>query len=394
VNKDKPFYLNCNHKNSCGYEGTVKDEIPELFTGWEERFPATKEEPERTANVYLSMDRGFDISKLRGWYTQEACRLDNGKYCATVRFYLDEKRTRFWERLIGHTWKDGQQRAKFGGKRKEDGTLYAGDAWTPPGQELVQGERCYIVEGIFHAIALHMTGRKVAAALSCGNMPVNYIKEHKGKGIRWTLALDGDKAGRPAMRKHVKRIRAMEETAQVCLLPNNGQDWDDLYRAGKLTDDFMAERLHWGRVFLAESVEESAYHRYCKKKRESMIFAFKNQIYEVRVPMTTLDDELAKQEAALESSDGKLIFYANCATKMLCNVYPECLYREVDEIANARWYVFRINYEHLDPEIIRLEGSELTSSAVFNAALIDKTAGGSWTGDAGHFRYLSLKWFK
>jgi hypothetical protein len=53
------------------------------------------------------------------------------------------------------------------------------DARVPPGQELKKGDKCFITEGIFHAIALEQTGKKVAAAISSSNFPSNLIESHK-----------------------------------------------------------------------------------------------------------------------------------------------------------------------------------------------------------------------
>ena len=137
-------------------------------------------------------------------------------YCETVRFYLDAERTRFWERLIDTTKKDGQ-RINFGGRRKQDGTLVKGDWWMPPGQTLEKLDKVYLVEGIFHAIAFYLEGFKVCALLMAGNFPAAGVESCRGLGIEWHLALDDDKAGRESMHKHRAWLKKMDERCEVML---------------------------------------------------------------------------------------------------------------------------------------------------------------------------------
>ncbi|MDK2956504.1 MAG: hypothetical protein PWQ57_2000 [Desulfovibrionales bacterium] len=393
VPKARPWYLTCNRKNKCGFVGAVKDELPELFAGYLERFPPTKEEPERTADAYLALDRGFDLSRIKGWYTQEAARSGNG-FCPTVRFYLDEAHTRYWERLIGKTKSDGGRKANFGGKRKADGTLYRGDAWTPPDMEPNKGERCYIVEGVFHAIALHHTGRKAAAALSCGNFPEHFIERRKGEGVVWTLALDADPAGREAMRKHEARLRAMGEKVDVCLLPEGGMDWDDLWRAGRLTDAFIEERLYHGRLFSAKTVNEKAYHHFARNKLAKFVLDFDNALYSVEVQTSQLGKDLEEQAVDLDSPQGLSAFLARCDVDSIANCRPRFLYVERDDILETQSYVFRVSYRNGSPsELVTLEGSNIDSPTSLNKALLNKTHGGTFDGTPPQMKILRDRWF-
>lgn len=99
----------------------------------------------------------------------------------------------------------------------------------PPGQTLEKGDRVYIVEGIFHAIALFLKGYKAIACLSSGNIPVHVFEEHKGKGIVWTVALDRDTLKKDKPRRFVEKLRELEEKAEVCI-PPDARDWDDRSR--------------------------------------------------------------------------------------------------------------------------------------------------------------------
>lgn len=409
IPKAKPWYLTCNRRNNCGYESTVRDELPDLFENYADKYPPTKDEPDRTANVYLSMDRGFDLSKIQGWYTQEATRTAKNEYCPSVRFYLDEGRTRFWERLIGRTKGDGNgKKAHIGGTRKPDGSVFKGDVWTPPGMELEEGEQCFLVEGIFHAIALHHEGLKAAAAISCNNFPTNFIEAHKGKKVRWTLALDGDKAGRKYMKRHAAKLKAMGEAVEVCLLPDNGMDWDDLFRAGRITEKFMDDRLYYGRLFMAETVNDKAYYHYMRNRLGEFTLDFDNAMYSVEIDTTSLNADLEgitrkkkkedQQEEdngiRLESAEGRRIFMTHCDVKSISNCILKFLYVERDELLNKQSYMFKISYQSGAPShLLSLEGSNIDNPAAMKRALFDHACGANFSVTPPQLKYLHDTWF-
>lgn len=282
ISKEKPFVLKCNRLNQCGYQESVREALPELFEDLSKRYPPTEGNSHATADAYLGFNRGFDLSKIRGWYQQATHQIPNTQiFYPTVRFYLDPWNTRYWERFIEGANKDGKK-AHFGGKRKPDKTLYRGDVWTPPGFSLERLEECYIVEGIFHAIALYHAGIKAAAAFSADHFPSAFLEQHRKKGVKWVLALDSDHAGRSGMRKHHKLLKQMGELASVCLVPC-GKDWDDLFREGALTPANLSQWKHNGRLFLAESVEEKAYYMFLRRERDSFILDYGNALFEAKL---------------------------------------------------------------------------------------------------------------
>lgn len=280
IKKDRPLVLDCNRKNKCGFSETVREALPELFDDFAQKHPATPQNRDATASAYLGLNRGFDLGKIRGWYEQGGYPLGNGQTLPTVRFYLDAEKTRFWERIIGKG-REGQK-AHFGGKRKQDHSLYKGEVWTPPGFALERLEECFIVEGIFHAIALFHAGVKAVAAFSCNNFPQLFFEQHAQKGVKWIWALDPDAAGKTGMRKHHQALKGMGELSTVCLAPA-GKDWDDLYREGRITPALLRACKHRGRLFLAESVEEKAYYAYLKKQRDSFILDYRNGLYDIKL---------------------------------------------------------------------------------------------------------------
>lgn len=418
VGTKHPWVLRCERLNKCGYEETTREALPSVFADFATRYPATEENRHATADAYLGLDRGFDLSRIRGWYEQAAYQVPGTtEYIPTVRFYLDEGRTRWWERLIGRNGRDGQK-AHFGGQRKDDGTLFQGDHWAPPGQELEDGERCFIVEGIFHAIALHHCGIKAVAAFSCNHFPSQVIERNKGKDIRWILALDSDKAGKDWAKRHHKRLKEMKELASVCLLPG-GKDWDDLYRAGRIDKTFIGTCLYHGRLMLAETVEEKAYHYYVRHRRMSFIIDFGNALYSIKLSSAFEkdiavaaaegggDDEPKDKgqgkageeersspvEDILNSPVGREIFANACAIDQISNVLPKFLYMERDEITDEQRYVFSIAYANGQADdLIAMEGTAITSPDSFHKALLNRSRGGTFDGDMRQLKVLRDRW--
>ncbi|WP_419174378.1 toprim domain-containing protein [Desulfosediminicola sp.] len=389
VSKSEPWRIACSRENNCGCSWTAKELLPHLFENYLKRFPPTETNPRATADAYLREDRGFLIKKIRGWYDQESHRLkDTGEYVPTIRFHLDPERTRYWERLIGKTKADGQK-AHIGGKRKADNSLFKGDAWTPPGQQLEDGDTCFITEGIFHAIALVHAGKKVAAALSSSNFPSNFIEANKEKNITWILALDGDKAGCKYMARHRQKLHNLDQKVEICLLPNTKEDWDDLWQKGALQDPFFEDCLHRGKLFTAASVIEKCFLQYKKAPAQTHhVVEFKEAIYSVLISSKLLEDFDFRDHNEVPSS-----FQAACSVTPICNVAPTFLYMEKDELLSEQKYVFQINYKNGTPaKIIGLEGTNLSSGEAFHKALLNNTNGGRFTGKAMDFSKLIQKW--
>ncbi|MDD2978246.1 MAG: bifunctional DNA primase/helicase, partial [Aquabacterium sp.] len=88
---ESPWVIRCSRINNCGYEAHVKELYPELFTDWSKRAaPELPKNPNAAADLYLNEARGFDLSRIKGWYRQESHydpKADNGKGAgsATVR---------------------------------------------------------------------------------------------------------------------------------------------------------------------------------------------------------------------------------------------------------------------------------------------------------------------
>lgn len=398
VSTEEPWVVKCGRLNNCGWEEKTRDLLPELFEEFSSRYKATEQEPDRTAAAYLGMNRGFDLSKMKDWFEQGAfLERDTNSYLNTVRFYLTEDKSIYWERFIDKRPKDGRK-ANFVGKWK-------GLCWTPPGFELEDNDRCYLVEGCFHAVALrHMEEPvKAAACLSCGTFPERLIKENKGRGITWVIALDGDPAGRRGAKKHALRLKAMGEKVEVLILPDNGKDWDDYYREKALTKQFLRDGLYRGRLYMAESVEEKAYHFYQRHPYRTFILDFRSALYGIEIdsgalemdlnPRKKEDGEAEPAPIELSSKAGWDVFIRYVDVDQISNIFPRFLYMERDEIMEEQRYVFQIEYANGNPsDIIGLEGTNITSPDALHKALLNKSRGGTFDGEVKQLKILRDRW--
>ena len=418
ISTGQPWVMKCSRANNCGWEEPVRELLPELFEDFVDKYPPTEAEPDRTANVYLGMNRGFDLSKIRGWYEQGTYQYPYSSYFTpTVRFYLDSENNVYWDRLIKPLKSaENKGKARFHGE-------YKGMVWAPPTLNIEKGDRVFIVEGIFHAIALYHVGIKAVAALSSSNFPDVFIEQHKDKNVDWVLALDGDKAGADYTKRHAKKLRTMGERFEVCRVQGK-QDWDDLYRAGKITDKFISDCLYYGRLFMSETANEKAYHYYVRHESKYFIIDFANHLFRVDAGQKLSEalesaavtrhnqeaqeaqgegaEDAAEKEkesiasmrrAILESPRGWDLFLQHADLDQIANVYPECLYHEADELVEAsQYYVFRISFPNGSSQIVPMEGSCLLSSLTFSSALINKTAGSDFSGTNSDFLYLRKRW--
>ncbi len=403
IRVSKPGVFKCGRENRCGVTYTAKELFPQLFEQYEKRHPPTPDNPKATADAYLKENRGFQMVVCREFYSQETYRIPNtNDAVSTIRFYLDNEKTRFWERLIGKTKADGQK-ANIGGKKKQDGSLFRGDVWQPPKQQLKENEECWITEGIFHAIALLHTEKKVAAAISSSNCPLNFIEEHKGKKIKWVLALDADRAGKSYMKKHREKIEKLGENVVIALLPGGGKDWDDYWKEGRLTKEkrekFFDDCLYRGRLFVAGSVKEKAFVTYCQfPNLDNYVLEFGKALYKISLDiglataLTTAEWDIKSEKR--DDTAGLKVFVDNCDTHLISNISPTFLYIEKDDVLNERRYVLNIDYKSGSPsEIIAVEGTALSGWDAFHKMLLKQTNGGRFCGDNFIFNKIVNRWF-
>lgn len=410
IRKSQPYILKCNRLNHCSYEENTRAIYPEIFQQFSKLYPTTEKNPQATADAYMQFDRQFNITTIKHWYSQESYRLPKtSQYIDTVRFYFDDERTRYWERLIDKAKADGQ-RFNIGGKRKGfpkshrlyndyNGSLYKGEWWKPKDIKIRKGDVVYLVEGILHALALYFAGHKTAAIIGASNFPSLAIEPYLNKDIIWRLALDDDLAGRSNMLKHAKKLRALNQKVEFILTGETKLDWDDLFRAGRLTDRFIDDCLYRGRLFGSETIKEKAYHWYCKNNRVYAVLDFKHRYYSITID-GKLHDELAlfagegvEIRDCLNTQEGEQIFRQNVSATPITNCKPEFLYCEQQQITGELAYFFSVSFPSMPERKIALTGSALESPNAFNKSLLNQAPGAGFDGSTSDFKTIKDRWF-
>ncbi len=408
VSKEKPWVVRCNRANNCNYSENTRDRYPELFEAITERFPVTEDDPDAPARAYLTYNRGFRATKVSGWYSKGIRTLFNAKRqrigeVLTVRFPLWGEH--YWERII-----DRKDIERNGGKKAHIsyGCDFKDKGWTPPEQEIEEGDWVFITEGIFQSAALtHLNPDdlawpiKVIASISSSNLPRDFIKLHKGKNITWVLAFDNDPAGLRAMEKFQAEVEGMGEKVR-CAVGEPGRDWDDEWRLGKLNQSLIDDALWQGAVAFASSVREAAFWQLAKYPHSSVHrFGYRNALYASRLDDKEKSDlplaDLGLIWAREAEQSFKELFAAvspHLKVRRIANCLLQFLYLERDVLTDEQFYCFRVRFASGNPEqILGLEGSVLENPSALKKALLNRTAGGTFSGSATDLEHFHELWF-
>lgn len=397
---DSPWQLICGRQEKCGHTVHVKEIYDDLFEDWSKRAPATDNAPTATARAYLEFARGFDISLIGGWFTQETFyspELNAGS--ATVRFALEKGG--WWERLIDRPHRFGKMKARF----KSKGS-YSGVWWCPPCIDLLEVKEIWITEGIFDAIALVHNNLPAVSAMSSNAFPEESLKallrDRTDKLPKLIWALDNEPGAHAYTRRWVRQAREMGfvcEAAQIPQRDGRKVDWNDLHqrwafieddekRANQIATDLKQIRHH-GALLIAESAAEKALLMYDWNKRGEFHLGFGNRLYWFKLDMEKYnraiqdledsdqhDDQLLNQaqmrEKALQQS-GSVVEIANC--------YPQALYFQRNEVTDESWYYVRVDFPH-DAGSVKntFTSGQLSAASEFKKRLLGMAAGAMYTG--------------
>lgn len=390
TNAEQPWVLRCGRLNKCGAEYHVKELYPDLFTNWSERHPVTPQDPNAAADAYLRDGRGFNLEKVKGWYTQESYYNPELKIgSATVRFALPG--VGYWERIIDKPERFGKRKATFKGD-------YKGHWWVAPGLDLTAEsvKDIWIAEGVFDSTALLHHDVASASALSCSNYPGAALKELAArceaagrKRPRLVWALDTGKAGESFTRKHVERSRADGWDAVAAQPPEDGKlklDWNELHQRDRLTPKVLEDSLYRGALLMAETATEKAMLIYNHGEYGSFYFGFDNRMYWFEVNF----EKLAKEKEALlsaypEMDDAALrdaAMKSSHTLREIANCYFTALYYQANLITDESWYYVRVDFPHSGGSVKNtFTGSMLTSSGEFKKRLLSIAPGAVYTGN-------------
>lgn len=395
VSAETPWTVKCGRENKCGWSATTKELYPDAFGKFNERFPATTENPNATADAYMGTVRGIPTATVKGWYRQGHFSHPRGhRTTATVVFDIADGI--LMERLIepvriAHD--DGSvttQKANFVGK-------YGGMWWAPPGLAVKPGDELWLVEGCIDALALNVNGIKAVATLACNNYPAHGLDALPTKDITLVWALDNDAAGRKYTNKHIERAHQQGFESRCALIPQKGRqkvDWNDLLLARKLQEnDIKRYRFH-GDLFLAKSAAEKGlliWQRYgsrafaVKHDTKTYWWELSDEIY-----LITLE-KIEKGEITVDGDEPNAVAAARRAAKitLIANCDIEFLYFQQNKLTDESWYYTRIQFPH-GRHVIKntFTGGQVAAGAEFKKRLLSIAPGALFSGNTGQLNWL------
>lgn len=390
---EAPWVIRCGRANKCGAEYHVKEIYSDLFNSWSDRHPVTPKDPNAAADAYLRDARGFDLERIKGWYSQENYWDPKQQIgSATVRFTLSP--TTYWERIIDRPERFGKRKATFKGE-------YAGTWWQAPGLDLASEEitEIWVVEGIFDNIALLHNEIPSVSTLSCNNYPekalADLAKKCEEVGTKKPIlifAYDGDKAGRRYTRQWVDKARESGWVCRAATIPLNGKaklDWNDMHQRGRLTAKDREEYLYHGALLIAATAHDKALLIYNRKGFNTFHFGFDNRLYWFEVDLERYGkarEELSKAYPELSDMElrDKAMLEAHTLQE-IANCYPSALYYQANLITDESWYYLRVDFPHDGPAIKNtFTGAQLSSSSEFKKRLLAMAPGAVFTGSSKH----------
>ena len=390
----------CGRPEKCAHTVHVKEIYDDLFEDWSKRAPATENAPTATARAYLEFARGFDISLIGGWFTQETYYSSQHEAgSATVRFALEKGG--YWERLIDRPSRFGKMKARF-----KPGDSYRGVWWCPPSIDLLEVKEIWIVEGIFDAIALVHNGIAAVSAMSSNAFPEQSLKallrDRTDKLPKLVWALDNEPGAHGYTRRWVRMARELGfvcEAAQVPQRDGRKVDWNDLHQRWAFIDDEakrsdqiatdIKQARHLGALLIAETASEKALLMYDWNKRVEFHFGFGSRLYWFKLDMEKFnratqgledsddhDDQLLNKKEVVDKAlqqCGSVLEIANC--------YPQALYYQRNEVTDESWYYVRVDFPH-DGDSVKntFTSGQLTAASEFKKRLLGMAAGAMYTG--------------
>ncbi len=398
VNLDQPWRVNCGRLNNCKWSETTRELYPQIFENLSRRHPATEDNPNATADAYLNQIRGFELSKIRGMYMQgNAKHKTKEEYYPSVKVIISQ--TCYWLRII-----NADDVRRFGAKSKIVGN-FAGFGWVPPGMEFNEGDEIWITEGIFKSMAFAHIGIKSISGLSASNLPIDIIKTHAGKHIKWVLAEDNDDAGRNASDKFRKQIEALGEAVSIAL-PEIGEDWDDAFRDGRLNKEYLQDSFWRGFYHLAESYQRKSFFHYCRYKYMHSVIDFKKSLYRYEIDQKKRQ-EACKGELKYPNSNGEYnlpakeinsfftLFNSFSTITEISTCLPVFRYIEEDDLCQDSMYNFLISHQNGNPDKeVVLSGEDLISHTTLSNAISRFSRGARFECSKADFRILHDRWLK
>ena len=387
---DKPGRVWCDRESKCSYTATAKELFPDLFDPLRiiKTAPPTRENPNATADAYLKTVRGFRLDTVKGAYRQESydyrpreAKENNlpAEKVVAVRFPLPAPMEGNWDRFINGN--------HFGKKTTLSyGTKTNGWMWTPPNQQLNKGDKLYVTEGIFDALALLQAGKKVASLMGVSMKPIKFVEEHASFDLQYVVALDNDEAGRKFTPRIVRWLRGLDNRA-TAIQPSEQHgkiDWNDLHLAGKLKPSNFEDYEYWGKLLIVGSPKEKALLVVAREQLNKFPLTFGSRVYwcEYSAGKEQDNDEESKREDVIQVTP-----VSTCE--------PQYLYFQKDIETRESVYYVRVqrpdtNRRYQDA----FSPAQIVTDSAFDQRLMGIGSGLMWTGNKNQLkRYFQRYWF-
>lgn len=383
---EKPWVFKCNRLNNCGYEETAKELFPDLFEKWSDKYVCSETNPHAAADAYLSIGRGFDLTKISGWYTQDNYYDRNKRLgSATVRFPIANG---YWERIIDEDF-------KFDGKAHfMPGTKYKGIWWSAPEKPLHLAGEIWICEGIFDAIALMHLGKTAVSVMSCRNYPECeldkiYNAKTATKLPRLVWAFDNDPAGKEWAKKFHERATEAGYDSTVAINTRKG-DWSDLLHTLKDSEDDKLEQafddfLYEGKIYCASSAIEKGILLYRRPgwKLRSFDFNYANRWYWFELDAEEYQKKIQEAlDEGIVDAEGEAISRCD-PVQQIAGCYPTPLYVQRNKVTDESWFYFKVDFPDGKKTIKNtFTAAQLTSLSEFKKRFLEVSSGLFYTGTA------------
>lgn len=414
VSEKEPWVVRCGRENKCCWTASVKELYPDAFGMFNERYPASTQDPNATADAYMGFVRGISLSSVaavaaegagRWWRQGRFWHPKGNRTTASVVFDLfapgqTEPSNLWMERLIEPVEIKGDdgdvetRKANFVGVHK-------GLWWRPPGLNIASGDDLWIVEGCIDAISLALHGIKAVASLSAGNYPERMLDDLMVRGVMPTLvwALDGDRAGTLAIRKHVKTARAAGFDCRAAVIPQEGKkkaDWNDAHQAGRLEKKDLALYRHNGDLLLAESAREKALLMWKWKEASFFSFEYGNCTYWFELDNLSFaakQNALKQDNPELSDKDARDLAAEQVAqVSEVCNAAFKFLYFLRSQLTDESWYYARVLFPHGRYEVKNtFTGAQIAAGSEFKKRLLSIAPGALFAGSTGQLNWIVKK---
>ena len=384
----------------CGVKLNTPELYPDLTDNLNANYPATDTDYKRTANSYLLINRGLPLVDTYSWYEQgDYWHEKANKGSSTVLFWLNPEKTVSFEQLIEPvtiTEDDGSQTVQTTRFKGANAGLY----WQPPEQDITKGDKVYLCDGIFNAMALAVKGYKVIGLLNAKTLPDTLITAHEDKYIHWVIALGNSSQARDLTHKHLLKIKKQEQKNSCVFSSDTHEliDWVKLHKLGKLEKSHFETYAYYGNVETAVSALEKAFILWSHDNRNYFCFNFRHKTYAAKID--NKEFIAAKKQAEVDSGNdeehcNQQAFYQSAEINPIATFELDFLYFQQPQTGDTGQNFFKVSFSNHSPTInVPFPGCVLSAASDFKKAIRKVSPSAIFTGSTLDLDYLSEQWQK